>query len=315
MKLLVTGANGFVGQRVSQMARDRGWHVREAMRRNVEGKHQIQVGNLSGATDWSSAVDGMDAVIHCAAMVHRMDLHSHEAEAEYMAVNRDATLSLALSAAKAGATRLIFISTAMVHGGGGEVVYRVSDEPNPQGMYARSKWQTEQGLKELSGNTNLSITVVRPPLVYGPGVRANFLALMRVSASPWPLPLGDASARRSIVHVDNLVDVALTAVERARNPYETYLVDDGYAPSIAELILRLRAAANLAPRLIPVPAKFMQATLRLCGKEGIVKRLFQSFVIDGSPICHALDWSPPVSQERGLHETMGHFLNQRKGQS
>lgn len=305
MKLLLTGASGFVGGAVLAASQSRGMSVRSVFRSDapVAEGDAVTVSSLAADTDWSVAVSNIDVVIHCAARVHVM----HDAEVDplmaFRAVNVDGTLNFARQSAFAGVKRFVFISTVKVNGECTQpgIPYTAHDAPAPEDAYGISKAEAEAGLRLLSDETGMEVVIIRPPLVYGPGVKGNFSSLLRWVARGLPLPLGSATNnRRSLVGLDNLVDLILTCVDHPMAANQTLLVSDGEDLSTAALLRRIGKALNRSTRLIPVPVSILIIASRLLGKSSIAQRLLGSLQVDISKTCTLLNWKPPVSVDEGL---------------
>lgn len=309
MKVLVTGANGFVGQAVVERLVELGHTVQRAVRR--EGSPgAIPVGTISGHTDWSKALQGCEAVVHLAAHVHQMNLRAGRNAEEFHAVNVSGTLQLARQCIECGVKRFVFVSTVKVHGEGQKAAYRESDAPAPQEPYASSKWQAEQGLHALAEGTTLEVVILRPPLVYGPGVGANFLRLINAIRRGMPLPLGAVNNLRSLIYVKNLADAITVGLVRPAAAGRTYLVSDGEDVSTTDLVERLATLLGLSPRLFAIPHELMQFLGRILGKQQEIDRLFGSLVVDSGAIRKELGWQPPYSMQEGLAATVNWALRQ-----
>ena len=308
-RTLITGANGFVGPRLCEEARRLGWMVRGAVRTPFQfgrGIEQAAVGSIDGGTDWTGALRQIDVVIHLAARVHVLHNDSLDPLAEFLKVNLLGTENLANQAARAGVKRLVYVSSIKVNG---EVTLQgakfTEDGPAvPQDPYGVSKWQAEQALHQIAKSTGLEVVIIRPPLVYGPGVKANFAALMRAVQGGWPLALGSVQNRRSLVALDNLVDLILTCVSHSSAANQTFLVSDGHDLSTTELVRGLARAANMPARLMPVPVWALRAGATLLGMEGEVQRLCGSLQVDISKAERVLGWRPPVSVEEALRRAV-----------
>ena len=305
MKLLLTGASGFVGGAVLAASQSRGMSVRSVFRSDapVAEGDAVTVSSLAADTDWSVAVSNIDVVIHCAARVHVM----HDAEVDplmaFRAVNVDGTLNFARQSAFAGVKRFVFVSTVKVNGEGTQpgIPYTAQDAPAPEDAYGVSKAEAEAGLRLLSDETGMEVVIIRPPLVYGPRVKGNFSSLLRWVARGLPLPLGLATTNsRSLVGLDNLVDLILTCVDHPKAANQTLLVSDGEDLSTADLLRRIGKALNRPVRLIPVPVSILIIASRLLGKSSIAQRLLGSLQVDISETCTLLNWKPPVSVDEGL---------------
>jgi nucleoside-diphosphate-sugar epimerase len=309
MKVLVTGANGFVGlamlQRLNAMSSVQAvGSVRRAA--GLTGSKVVEVGDLSLQTDWSSTLAGADAVVHLAARVHVMQNTAADPATAFRTVNMDGTLNLARQAAAAGVKRFVFISSVKVNGESTPPgrAFAEADAPNPQDAYGQSKHEAEQGLRQLSADTGMEVVIIRPPLVYGPGVKANFAALMRAVQRGWPLPLGAVHNQRSLVALDNLVDFIITCITHPQAANQTFLVSDGQDLSTTDLVRGMAQAAGVPARLLPVPVWALQAGASLLCKGDAVRRLCGNLQVDISKARSLLGWVPPVSVEEGLRRAM-----------
>jgi UDP-glucose 4-epimerase len=271
---------------------------------NDEGGVACVVGEIGANTGWQRAVDGCDAVVHLAARVHVMRDSAADPLAAFRAVNVDGTLNLARQAAAAGVKRFVFLSSIKVNGEGSEVPYLESDSPAPLDPYAISKWEAEQGLREIAAQTGMEVVILRPPLVYGPGVKANFARLIRAVERGWPLPLGAIDNRRSLLFLGNLVDAIRLCLEHPAAANRTYLLSDGEDVSSAELVRRLAKAMGKPARLLPVPAWAFGLAGRLLGRRQEVARLLGSLTVDSSAIRRELGWVPPYTLDQGLALTV-----------
>lgn len=226
--------------------------------------------------------------------------------AAFRQVNVEGTLNLARQAAAAGVKRFVFISSVKVHGEytlPGQA-FTEADAPNPQDAYGISKHEAEQGLRQLAANSGMEVVIIRPPLVYGPGVKANFASLMRAAQRGWPLPLGAVDNRRSLVALDNLVDFIVTCVNHPQAANQTFLVSDGHDLSTAELVRGMARAAGVSARLVPVPVWALQAAAVLVNKRESVQRLCSSLQVDISKARTLLGWMPPISVDEGLRRAL-----------
>ena len=281
--------------------------------RNPSGlPHEVAVGNLAASTDWRSALAGCDAVVHLAARVHVMDDTAHNPLALYRATNTDATLNLARQAADAGVKRFVFISTIKVNGEGRDAAYRETDAAAPGDAYAMCKWEAEQGLQRIAAETGLEVVILRPPLVYGPGVKANFLRLMQMVQRGWPLPLGAIRNRRSLLYLGNFVDAIRLCVEHPDAAGQTFLLDDGAPVSTPDLIRALARAMGRPARLPAVPVGVLELAGALLGKRAAVARLTGSLFVDSSAIRSRLGWTPPYTLQQGLDATVSDWQRSLK---
>lgn len=308
LRVLVTGANGFVGRSLCRAMLDRGWAVRAAVRtmddRFPHGAEPAIVGGIDSGTDWRPLLGDIDAVVHLAARVHVMRDSAPDPLAEFRTANVDATMALARQAAAASVPRFLFLSTIKVLGEGRKTAYTEADSEAPQDPYAISKQEAEHALLRLADGTGMSVTILRPPLVYGPGVGGNFIRLIRLAGSGWPLPFGAVSNRRSLVYVGNLADASCRALERPAGDRRIFLVSDGEDVSTPELIRRIAMQENRTPRLVGLPLSVLRLAARLTGRAGEMERLTDSLYVDSTLIRTALGWAPPFSLNEGLSETI-----------
>ncbi len=318
-RVLVTGANGFVGKVVCRLLQAcplvvRG-AVRSADRFVVEGVEPVVVGSIGPSTDWAEALDGVDCVIHLAARVHQMRDRAADPLAAHREVNAAGSERLARAAARAGVRRFVFLSTVKVLGEARDAPYTAEDEPAPSDPYGVSKWEAEQALWRVSRDTGLEVTVLRPPLVYGPGVGANFLRLMHMIERGVPLPFGAVQNRRSLVFVDNLADAIRVAAQSPAASDKTYLLSDGDDVSTPELVRRIAEAMGRRERLLAVPPRWIRAMARLAGRAAAAGRVLGSLAVDSRPIRRDLGWSPPYTMRQGLAVTAEWYRGCRAGRA
>lgn len=314
--MLVTGANGFLGRAVVQyLSAHTEHHVSCAVRSPSAAEslsslaHPVHVvGEISAETDWKPALKGIRCVVHCAARVHVMK-DSLDDEALFTKVNVAGSLRLAEQAAASGVKRFIFISTIKVNGESSSPHHPFTPEakPMPEGGYAVSKFEAEQALSALSERTGMELVIIRPPLVYGPGVKANFLSMVRWLSKGIPLPLGAVENKRSLVYVDNIVDLIETCIHHPRASGNIFLVSDDEDLSIHELLRRTAFALGKNARLLKIPVVILRLSARLVGKKAQVSRLCDSLSADISSTKALLGWSPPISVDKGLAETVAEF--------
>ena len=314
MKVLLTGASGFIGRALCARLVAHGVDVVGAGRSvpdtPVPGVHYRTVGELGASTDWSETLLGVLAVIHCAARVHVMCEQAHDPLAEFRRTNVEGTLNLARQAASAGVRRFVFLSTVKVNGERG--YYNEADIPAPQDAYGISKYEAELGLCAIAAETGMEAVIIRPPLVYGPGVRANFLALLRAVAWGIPMPLGAIHNRRSLVALGNLLDLIIICLNHPSAANQTFLVSDGEDLSTAELIRRMARALGCPARLIPVPMTVLMAAATLLGKREAAERLCGSLQVSITKTQKVLGWTPLVSVDEGLRRTAEHYLSSKQ---
>jgi UDP-glucose 4-epimerase len=311
-RILVTGANGFVGSRLVTELLQRGCVVVAAVRQCAKDS-QIAVGNIDSNTDWRVALQGVSTVIHTAARVHVMNEVAADPMAEFREVNVGATLNLARQAVSSGVRRFVFISSIKVNGESTtDVPFSAFDAPAPQDFYGQSKLEAETALRALAMETGLEVVIVRPPLVYGENVRANFLRLMKLSTLGLPLPLGGIKNRRSMIALDNLVDVLIACVEHPDAANQVFLVSDDHDVGLSELMKLMAAAGGENLWLIPAPIKLMSLCAKILGKSSVAERLFGSLQVDIEHTKNTLNWRPVVSIEGALSKTVAHLFAQGK---
>jgi UDP-glucose 4-epimerase len=311
MKVLVTGATGFVGSALCAKLTSSGFAVVPAVRDKTGLPHEIVVGSLDASTDWRANLSGCDAIVHLAARVHVMKDAASDPLTQYRQTNTDATLNLARQAAQVGVKRFVFISSIKVNGEGGDVPYRETDAPAPEDAYAISKWEAEQGLRQIARETGLEVVILRPPLVHGPAVKANFLRLMQMVQRGWPLPLGAIHNQRSLLYLGNLIDAIRVCIEHPAAAGQTFLLDDGQAVSTPQLIRAVADALHRPARLLPVPVALLRLAGWMTGKSTAVARLTGSLYVEGQAIRTRLGWSPPYSMQAGLAATAAAFVQDR----
>jgi len=310
MKILVTGANGFVGRALCAALAQAGHTVLPVCRRGaaaaLPGLPPYLIDQLDATTPWAPAVfQGVDAVVHLAARVHAMGEDASAAPL-YQAVNVQGSLRLAQACVQHGVRRLVFVSTAKVMGEGhpdGAAPYTLQDAPQPQGAYAQSKWQAEQVLRALAAGTGLELVVLRPPLVYGPGVKGNVAALLRWVQRGWPLPLGGVTHnRRTLVALDNLVHMIQTCLLHPAAANQTLFVGDAQDLSTAELLRAMAAAAGRPNRAVALPPVLLRWGAGVLGQQAVYQRVCGSFQLDTSHTRALLGWQPVVGPEQALRQ-------------
>ena len=307
MKVLVTGATGFVGRSlVAQLVALEHVEVLALTRRapaaRVVGATYLPGGDLTSEIDWLPAMAGTHAIVHTAARAHILHERVADPLAEFRRVNVTGTLRLAQQAASMGVRRFLFVSSIGVNGVKSDPGKAFSDldEANPHNAYALSKWEAEQGLRRLSDDTGMDVVIIRPPLVYGPDAPGNFGSLMRWLRRGVPLPLGAIHNQRSLVALDNLVDLIVTCLTHPAAANQTFLVSDGQDVSTTELLRRMGRAMGCPARLVPVPVSWLKLAATLVGKQDVAQRLCSSLQVDIEKTRRLLDWTPPLSLDEGL---------------
>jgi UDP-glucose 4-epimerase len=299
--ILLTGASGFVASHLCPTLTQHGYTIRPISRTTF--------GEITPTTDWSSVISGVDCVIHLAARVHLMQDTATNPLAVYRAANTASTLNLAQQAAAADVRRFIFLSSIKVNGEGCDTPYTEQDIPAPTDPYAISKWEAEQGLLEIAAQTGMEVVILRPPLIYGAGVKANFLRLMQWVERGYPLPFGSVTNQRSLLYIGNLVDAILTCINHPAAANQTFLVSDTKALSTAELIRKMAYHFQRHPRLLNIPHNLLMPLLSIIGRKQEAERLLGSLILDNSLIKKTLDWNPPFSVQAGLKETIEAYRN------
>lgn len=314
--VLVTGASGFVGRALIAELQAQAYDVVGSVRRPVaKTATYIHVGELGPDTVWDAAVQGRQVVVHTAARVHIMNEQAADPLASFRRANVAGTLRLARQAAEAGVRRFIYLSSIKVNGESTQLGRPFTDEdpPAPIDPYGISKREAEEGLRLIAAESGMEVVIVRPPLVYGPGVKANFLSMMRWLCKGIPLPLGAVNNRRSLVALDNLVDLIVKCIDHPAAANQTFLVGDGEDLSTTELLRRMGAALGRPARLIPVPPALLSAGAAMLGKRAVAQRLLGSLQVDISKTRVLLGWTPPVSVDEALRKTAAHFLARQCG--
>ena len=313
-KVLVTGANGFIGQALCQKLVADGWSVAGAVRNEsaaskLRGEvERVIVGAVGPDTDWVQALSGVDSIVHLAARVHVMRDLTAEPIAVYRAINVAGTYQLAQTAASMGVRRFIYMSSVKVNGQGNSVTYTEKDRPMPADPYAISKYEAEQLLQEIIEKTGLEVVVLRPPLVYGPYVKANFLQLLKVVDMGIPLPFANVRNQRSLIFLENLLDAIITCIHHPKAARKTYLLSDGIDTSTPELIQKTASALGRPVRLFPFSLNLLRLLAKITGRSEAVSRLLNSLAIDSSRISTELDWTPRFTMAEGLAETAAWYL-------
>ncbi len=309
MTILVTGANGFVGKALCRTLTLCSYNVRGSVRHECDDlPDQVVVGDIGPDTDWNKALVGVDCVIHLAARVHVMADKISDPLAEFRRINRDGTVRLAEQAALSGVRRFIYLSTIKVNG---EITldqpFSADERPAPLDPYGISKAETEEQLLALTTKTGMEVVIIRPPLVYGPGVQANFLKMMQIVVRGIPLPFGAINNKRSLVSLDNLVDLIITCINHPAAANQVFLAGDGEDLSTTDLLRRLGMALGKPARLYPSPHWLLELGLKILGKGDMAQRLCGSLQVDISKARDLLGWHPPITVDEGLRKTVEWF--------
>jgi nucleoside-diphosphate-sugar epimerase len=318
MKLLVTGANGFIGKALCEKMATAGWTVIGAVRSiqhcaNLPaGVDIVEVGDINGHTEWRRFLIGIHTVIHLAGRVHVMDESELDPQTQFRCVNVDGTAHLASTSADNGVRRFIYLSSIKVNGEGKSTAYTEDDQPSPLDAYAFSKWEAEQALWDIADGTKMEVVVLRPPLVYGPGVKANFLSLLKIVHSGIPLPLANAHNRRSLMYLGNLIGAVVVCISHPNAAGQTFLLSDGDDPSMRELVQRIAVVLGRPARLMALSPKLVRMASTLIGKQAAAERFFGSLTVDSTRIRRRLEWKIPFNMHQGLTDTARWFLEEIK---
>jgi len=316
MKILVTGATGFIGTQLSETLAKSGHQVRDTARTitpNRPTTRELITCDLESADNLDHLTTGCDAIVHLAGRAHVMSDNPATSESLYLSANVDVTKKLAQSAARTGVKRMILMSSVKVNGESTTIgsPFTSQDTPNPQDPYGRSKAQAEQALWDVTSASELEGVVIRPPLVYGPGVRANFASLIGIVNRGIPLPLSSIRNKRSFVSVDNLIDCIATALQSSNAAGQTFLVSDGNDLSTPELIRSIATSLHKSPMLIPIPTALLRLAATTAGKRGAYDRLCGSLTVDIALTKQKLSWTPPFTVQDSLQRTVDAFIQSR----
>ena len=309
--VMVTGGNGFVGKRLVSYLSNRSIPVLSCVRDITPGFEYPELvfsnGDIGESTDWSGALDGVDSIVHTAARVHVMDEKSLDPIAEFRRINVSGTVNLARQAAEAGVRRFIYLSSVKVSGESSEsgCAIEASDPTSPRGPYAISKNEAEIELIRIAEETDLEIVIIRPPLIYGPGVKANLALLIRLIKFGLPLPFGNMSSNlRSLVSLDNLVDFIVVCLKKQKAANEIFMISDGEDVSTADLVRRIAKIMNKNCYLIPLPIGLLHDVARFLGNDEFLGRLTGNLQVDITKNLNLLDWRPKISLDEGLSRTL-----------
>lgn len=315
--VLITGSCGFIGRELCIKILDDGRRakgtvsIESDVSRLPVGVDAVLIASIDSDTNWDNILAGIDAIVHLAARVHVTDDAFSDPLAEYRKVNVEGTERLAVAAVNAGVKRFVYISSVKVNGEGGSYSYTENDKEAPEDPYALSKWEAEQALYEIADKTEMDLVVLRPPLVYGPGVKANFLRLLKVVDSGIPLPLASVNNRRSLIYLGNLIDAIVTCINHPGAAGNTYFVSDGKDVSTPELIRCISSALGRPARLFPFSPVLLKKAGIITGKSVAMDRLLGSLTVDCSKIRRELDWQAPFLMEQGLKETANWYIKKK----
>jgi nucleoside-diphosphate-sugar epimerase len=314
MTILVTGASGFIGRHLASALAINNFHIRAVLRKYSDTAAFIFdevffINELSSQTNWQDSLEGVDTVIHLAGKAHVLKGKSSKSLDEHREINFHGTINLALQAAKSGVRRFIFLSSIKVNGKHTFVnrPFRADDIANPSDEYAISKHEAELGLKKISRETGMEVVIIRPPLVYGPGVKANFLSMMKWISQPIPLPFGAINNLRSLVSVDNLIDLIIRCINHPGAVNRVFLVSDGEDLSTTSLLYRMGIALNKPVRLISTPIQYLYFFAKFFRHHDLATSLCSSLQVDISETCRILGWSPIINTDEGLRKTAEDF--------
>jgi nucleoside-diphosphate-sugar epimerase len=313
-RILITGANSFVGQILCELAATRYTHVRGTSRSLIDlpaGVENVVVGNVDDTTEWQNALNGCDVVIHLAARVHVMREDTNNSVSEFHSVNTAGTEHLARCASDMGIKRLVYVSSIGVNGRSttGDIKFSEFDKPNPHNAYAISKWSAEKALWNVASETGLEIVIVRPPLVYGRNAPGNFAQMMTIVARGIPLPLGLVSNKRSFIYVNNLVDALLVCSEHLAAANQTYLVSDNESISTPDLLRKLADAIGVSSRVFQFPPNLLKIIGKISGNSKKVELLLGSLQVDNNKIFRELNWIPPFTLQEGIEEAASRYFS------
>jgi len=321
MKILLTGANGFVGRALYRVLLEQEHEISCVFRKKYQGRvdrefascNPFFVEDLDGQTFWKDILEGIDVVIHLAAIAHMMTKTDLEQHRRFLAVNYEGTWNLAVQAAQKGVKRFVFVSSIGVNGKvnqGGP--FTEKDLESPHNSYTIAKFKAEQVLREIETKTSMEVVTIRPPLVYGPYVKANFLKLLNLVYSGFPLPFAGVANKRSFISLENLVDSILVCVDHKNAGGKTYIVSDNNALSTKELIQKIAEVMGKRPRFFYVPYGLMKFFLGVVGKRSVYERLWGNLYVDSSKIYKDLGWVPRVSLDQGIDRTVRWYLKSRQ---
>lgn len=313
--VLITGATGFLGkplikQLSNEFTKNNIFPVLRKNSTSFDEFSPIVVDDINSTTDWLDKLQGVDCIIHCAARVHVMNEVDEDPLEAFREINVRGTLQLAQAAAKSGVKRFIFVSSIKVNGESttGRLPYQSSDTPNPEDPYGISKAEAEEGLKKLAEETGMDVIIIRPPLVYGPGVKANFAAMLKLASTGVPLPFGCIkNNQRSMVYVENLISLIIECINNINAANQTFLISDDDDLSTKAFVQGLSKALGKSSFMLPVPNTIFSLAGKVLGKSAIIDRLCGSLQVDINQTKNTLNWQPPYSVEQGFAATANAF--------
>ena len=316
--ILITGTTGFVGKALTDYLTNNQVNIRLAVRSKKLNTisptvHEMEVGNIGPASNWSSALKKIDTVIHLAARVHVMNDVNDPLD-KFRKINTAATINLAKQAAEAGVKRFIFISSVKVNGEttSDDQPFTSDGHHIPTDPYGLSKYEAEQGLLSLAKETGMEVVIIRPPLIYGPDVKANFASMMLWVKKGIPLPFGAVNNQRSLIALENLVSFIIHCIDHPKAANEIFLISDGEDVSTTELLQKVAKAFQVYSWLIPIPVSWMKLAARIVGKGDVANRLFSSLQVDSSKARDLLGWQPVITMDEQLKKTADAYLENEK---
>ena len=316
-KILITGRTGFIGAELLKQLKLKKYFIhtssRSSLEKEIESVKNFKINQIDNSTNWSEALKNVDCVIHCAGIANETNKSNGNDLDDYHKINVEGTRNLAYQAAAKGVKRFIFLSSIKVNGEKTEkcLSFKNSDIPNPQSIYASSKWEAEKALHAISKQTGLEIVIIRAPIVYGPGVKGNFLRLLHLIDKGFPLPFGGINNLRSFISLDNLINLIICCINHPKAAGQTFLVSDGEDISTPDLIRKLSRFMEKSSRVFTIPSSLIQLMGRLFGKSSEVERLLGSLQIDSFHTYEVLGRDSVISLDEGLEKTANWYLRNR----